>query len=641
MQKRLDVQIFLLLSLILAVMLSVFGWRIGSRQAEIYVHAMTENVRVISQTHADNVAHFLVISEFAGMEENLLEAAKLPDILSLQVLEPDGRILCSIERPAGGVKPVLSYRQQKVTVPAGAESRMEQVDTHLVSWTPIMAGTLLGWLKLTYSLQTVNEMQASVWRNSLLMGGLWVIVGIGLMMLVLRRPLVAVRELATFAHDLNRRKGEQVTIPPSAIEIEQLASALNFASAELLSTEQRLLAEQEQLRQAQKMEAVGHLAGGIAHDFNNILTAIIGYTTMILEGLNPASRDREMAQRVLKAADRATSLISGLLAFSRKQKMELIPCDLNAILREQENLLHRIIGEDIQLQTDLHPVPLVVNADASQIGQIILNLATNARDAMAAGGLLSISTQVVDLDASSRDHDGLLPAQGRFALICISDSGAGMDAATVDKIFEPFFTTKIVGKGTGLGLAIVLGIVQQHGGFIRVYSNLGLGTTFKIYLPLLEGVESSVTADPMQAVPGGSETILLVEDEAEVRAVVRMMLVSGGYQVFEAGDGLEALKVLHQQGGAIHLVVSDVIMPRMTGKDLHDQVLQQYPEIRMLFISGYTADVIQFRGMLDHDVNLLMKPFNASELLARVRELLDRVDATAPVLPTPRGEEIP
>jgi CheY-like chemotaxis protein len=311
------------------------------------------------------------------------------------------------------------------------------------------------------------------------------------------------------------------------------------------------------------------------------------------------------------------------LAFSRKQKIELKLCNLNAILIEQEKMLQRIIGEDIQLQTDLVAAPLMINGDAIQIGQVILNLATNARDAMVAGGMLSIATQMVNLDSSSRDHEGQMPGNGRFALICISDSGAGMDETTVAKIFEPFFTTKTVGKGTGLGLAIVHGIVQQHGGFIRVYSNPGIGTTFKIYLPLLDGEEIDAAADTIQMVRGGNETILLVEDEEEVRQVVHLMLTGGGYRVLQAGDGVEALEVLQREGTSVQLVVSDVIMPRMTGKELHDHLVERYPEVRMLFISGYTADVIQFRGMLEHDVNLLMKPFNATALLARVRAVLD------------------
>jgi signal transduction histidine kinase len=282
------------------------------------------------------------------------------------------------------------------------------------------------------------------------------------------------------------------------------------------------------------------MAGGIAHDFNNILTAIIGYTSMLISQASEADPAKDLAQRVLRAADRAAGLTRSLLAFSRKQKMEMKPVDLNEILKNQEHLLRRLIGEDILLRAEPAPEPLVVRVDAGQIEQVILNLVTNARDAMPRGGLLSLTAHAATLDASHAGPPGGPSLQGPCVLLCVSDSGAGMDAATLERIFDPFFTTKAVGKGTGLGLAIVHGIVQQHGGLIQVYSHPGIGTTFKIYLPRLDsGVLTPESGEELLP-RGGTERILLVEDETDVRRVVRMMLEGGGYRVLEAGDGAEA-----------------------------------------------------------------------------------------------------
>lgn len=386
---------------------------------------------------------------------------------------------------------------------------------------------------------------------------------------------------------------------------------------EQLVMESRQEALQEQLRHSQKMEAVGQLAGGIAHDFNNILTAIIGYSEILREMVMADARARDCADRILQASERAAGLTRSLLAFSRKQKMEVKRFDLNAEILNIEKILRRIIGEDVELRISLSHETLVVNGDPGQIDQVLINLATNARDAMPSGGLLSIQSSRVL--GSPDESEEPIP----MALIAVSDTGQGIDPSLREKIFDPFFTTKEVGKGTGLGLSIVDGIIRQHQGSIDVYSEIGIGTSFKIFIPLGDGGDEIVVAD-QSCPPGGNETILLVEDEDDVRQIARNILEKAGYRVIEASNGIQALHRIASMGDRINLLLTDVIMPRMNGRDLADKIRSQFPSLRVLYMSGYTWDVIEFKGILEKGGELISKPFDTNLLLRRVRETLDR-----------------
>ncbi len=373
------------------------------------------------------------------------------------------------------------------------------------------------------------------------------------------------------------------------------------------------------------MEAVGRLAGGIAHDFNNLLMVISGYSEFLLDRLGPEPALRAPAQEIASAAVRATSLTRQLLAFSRKQMLAPRILDLNGVVTENLKMLTRVIGEDI----DLVMVPAAglgaVRADAGQIEQVIMNLAVNARDAMPSGGKLTIETSNVSLDEEySRFHAPLNP--GNYVMLAISDTGAGMDSETQSHIFEPFFTTKGP-KGTGLGLSTVYGIVKQSGGYIWVYSEPGQGTTFKIYLPrVAEAVESAAQvaapAESASAEPG-TETILLVEDEANLRYLARQFLEKQGYRVIEAADGAVAMQIAVAHEGVIHLLLTDVIMPGMNGRELAQRISEIRPNVRVLYMSGYTENVIGRNGMLDAGVRLLQKPFTLRDLKSKVREVLD------------------
>jgi PAS domain S-box-containing protein len=385
-------------------------------------------------------------------------------------------------------------------------------------------------------------------------------------------------------------------------------------------TERRKL--EEQLRQAQKMEAIGTLAGGVAHDFNNILTAIIGYGSIVKMKLKSEDPLRESVDQILTASDRAAHLTQGLLAFSRKQMLNPLPVDLNDIVRNVEKLLRRIIGEDITFSTQLTEKSLIAMADSVQIEQVLMNFATNARDAMPQGGSLTISTQEIDLGEDFVAMHGF-GKPGRHALIAVSDTGQGMDERTREKIFDPFFTTKEPGKGTGLGLAIVYGIIKQHNGNINVYSEPSKGSTFKIYLPLIVTAAEKAGGKDLTPPRGGTETILLAEDDRVVRDLTATILKGYGYQVIEAFDGVDALDKYGSRSKEIDLLILDVIMPRKSGKEAFDAIQALRPNVAALFISGYTADILQSRGISEAGLNFISKPVSPFELLRKVREILD------------------
>jgi GAF domain-containing protein len=380
---------------------------------------------------------------------------------------------------------------------------------------------------------------------------------------------------------------------------------------------------QDQLAQASKMEAVGHLAGGVAHDFNNLLMVIMGRADVVLRGLDSKHSIRPAIQEITRTAQRAADLTHQLLAFSRKQVLKPAVLDLNSVIANLTEMLRRLIGEDIDLVAVLEPALGRAKADLGQVEQIVMNLAVNARDAMPHGGQLTLETANVELDAEyARMHVGVRP--GSYVMLALSDTGVGMDPATQARIFEPFFTTKGPRKGTGLGLAMVYGIVKQSGGNIGVYSEPGQGTTFKIYLPMIdEPIDGSPESSPPSFPSYGKETVLVVEDEEGVRTLVRDILEQSGYTVLEASHGAQAIETSERHPGPIHLFLTDVVMPEMNGRELVQRLGVLRPASKVLFMSGYTANAVVHRGALESETEFLQKPFTAATLTRKVREILD------------------
>jgi len=426
-----------------------------------------------------------------------------------------------------------------------------------------------------------------------------------------------------------RKNGTEFPVEISLSYVETTEGLFAIAFVNDISQRKQL---EDRLLQAQKMEAVGRLAGGVAHDFNNMLTVIAGYNRMILDDLSPLDPLRGCAEEVLKAADRAAALTRQLLAFSRRQVMQPCVMNVNATVVHTEKMLRRLIGEDVELVLSLPPDIGNIKADPNHIEQAIVNLALNARDAMPKGGRITVETANVHLDENyARTHMGVKP--GDFVMVAVSDTGHGMDAETRRRLFEPFFTTKEKGKGTGLGLASVYGVVKQLGGDIWVYSEPGQGTTFKLYFPRIAETASLPAVSPAESDRAPStETILVVEDEEAVRDLTVKILRKLGHTVLAAAGGAEAIEIAKSYSGPIALLLTDVVMPNMSGRQVADHLLKLRPDLKVLYLSGYTDNTVIHHGVLDHGVEFLPKPFSREALARKIRDVLGTPPPPPPAL---------
>jgi PAS domain S-box-containing protein len=435
------------------------------------------------------------------------------------------------------------------------------------------------------------------------------------------RKMLAGEEVTANEMEIIAKDGHRVTVEANTKLVFQNGVPVGVQGIARDVTARKLL--EEQLRQSQKMEAIGQLAGGVAHDFNNLLTAINGYSGLALQRIDDNHPLKGYLEEIKKAGDRAANLTRQLLAFGRKQILQPLPINLNDVVTDMNKMLRRLIGEDIVLTAKLEPALKKIKADPGQVEQVLVNLVVNARDAMPQGGNLTIETLSVDLDQEYAGlRRGVVP--GRYVLLAVSDTGTGMSKETRARIFDPFFTTKEKGKGTGLGLSTVYGIVKQSGGNIWVYSELGHGTTFKVYLPELAASSQKTEAVAVESpMPSGSETILLVEDEDVVRGLAHKILEHAGYKVLEASLGDEAVRLCLELAGPIDLLLTDVVMPETSGKEVADRLTKLFPGLRVLFMSGYTDEAIVHHGVLDSNVEFIQKPFTPAALVRKVRAVLD------------------
>jgi PAS domain S-box-containing protein len=434
----------------------------------------------------------------------------------------------------------------------------------------------------------------------------------------------AKRAFRKFVNQNVHKNGSMVILEKSGVPIlDSSGGLLGYRGVDTDITEQRKL--EAQYLHAQKMEAVGQLASGVAHDFNNILSAIIGYGHMALMKMAQDDPQRLNIQNMLEAADKAVHLTKDLLLFSRKHPSDRKPVDLNEVIRKTEKFLKRVIGEDIECKTILHDRPITTLADSNQLEQVLMNLATNARDAMPDGGVFTITAEQVYLNKDFIAAHDLYCNTGPFALITISDTGRGIDEETRKRIFEPFFTTKEVGKGTGLGLAVVYGIIKQHEGCINVYSEPGsVGTTFRIYLPLIASEAKEVAKAHKEEAPAhGTETVLVAEDDEALRKLSSTVLKQFGYIIIEAVDGEDAMRKFMENKDKVHLLLFDLIMPKMNGKEAYDEIRKLKPDIKVIFASGYAPDIVRQKVSLEKNAHLIYKPVSPFELLRKVRSVLD------------------
>ncbi|MBI5069428.1 MAG: response regulator [Deltaproteobacteria bacterium] len=609
--------------------LGTFAFLQAQRERRLYRDMVLAGASATVATATETLARDLVLGDYAAIDDALRQVARMPSVLSLRVCEPDGRVLSEVSREAGEVRLAGTPSPTVLQVPPRVPPGPREVDdgATLEVWHPITAGDHpLGWLRATLDLSPLRVIVREQTIRAFGLALALTLACVALLTWSLRRPLGNIRRVAGFARQLDARKGEALEMPQCVEEVDQLRDALNAASAELQRSEHRLLhdaAEKQalsaQLLQAQKMEALGLLAGGVAHDFNNILTAIIGYANLALSALEPGRSERDDLEQILVAAERAAALTKSLLAFSRKQPTELGPVDLRQVLAGMEKMVKRLVGEDIQVQVTSGPERVVAMADGGQVGQILLNLAANARDAMPRGGTLSITIGRAAHPPPGAWEGG--PPE-EAACLTVADTGAGMEESVRQRIFEPFFTTKGLGRGTGLGLSIVHGVVTQHKGAVEVLSEPGRGTTFRVFLPLApDGASALARETPLIPAARGSGSVLLVEDDPQVNRIVRLTLEEAGYTVTSVENGRQGVAAL-SDGRRFDLLVSDVIMPEMNGVELLAEARRRAPGLPAILMSGYTADALERSGPLPEGVELLQKPVTPQRIRAKVQEAL-------------------
>ena len=632
MARSLAARVYGVSVLVLVASIGTYAYLQARTEAREHRSVVVDGARATLAVTAEAVASQILVGDYAGVDQSLIQISQLSGFLRLQACEPDGTVLSDVRREGGRSRLAAVPDPRRLSTPSAAEHERTEIDDGggtLVVWHAITAGErLIGWTRAAVDIRPLRATLRELALRAVLFAAGSVAASLAALFWVLRGPVGSIRRLAAFARVLPGHKGEQVSVAPGTREVDQLRDSLNFASGELLRGERRLIEDaaekrslEAQLLQAQKMEALGVLAGGVAHDFNNLLTAISGYANLAAESTE-SQAIRDDLQQILVATERATVLVQGLMAFSRKQKAEVAPVDLDALVGGMAKILARLVGEDVELRVVPADAPVMVLGDLGQLDQVLMNLAANARDAMPQGGVLSFTVSRVTAPSAAGWPGGVAPPVA--GCITVSDTGAGMEEAVKRRIFEPFFTTKGAGRGTGLGLSIVHGIVAQHGGVIEVESQVGAGTTFRILLPAAGALAREAAGQAREpAESPGRGTVLLVEDDPQVNRVLALTLEGAGYSVVSADNGRSGLEALRGAKAPIDLLLSDVIMPEMNGVELLEEARRTRPGLPAILMSGYTADALERHG-LPRDVELLPKPVTPHAIRAKVAEVLAR-----------------
>jgi hypothetical protein len=595
-----------------------------------------------------------VFSENAELLEGPIEGVlQYEEMLLVQVYASDGRLLQARSKPGkdhliGSVSDHSDVRVKAMNDVKNAGSIISIDHTQTIDfWAPVVSGDkyteesllydespraavdIIGYVRIVLTKEELQKMMREVVQKSIVIPVLFLIAGWIISYFIIRGIISPLRKLTTGVKSLQVTGAFEKVPVEASDEIGRLASAFNDMADTLKQREGEKQLLEEQLRHSQKMEAIGTFAGGIAHDFNNILTVIKSYAQMLQKKTMKGEEERRFVDHILSSTQKASALTRGLLTFSRKQTIDPHPVDLNLLIADIEDMLRRIIDESIELKVDIAKKDLIVLADKLQLEHVLINLVTNARDAMPEGGRIVISTGALKVNAH---HPGAgdVRTPGKYAVLSIEDTGSGMDQQTKERIFDPFFTTKDVGKGTGLGMSIVYGIINQHKGYIDVRSEPGKGTAFDILLPLTAMPPVGEVTEGIHKVKGGTETILLAEDDGDVRRLITDVLTRAGYTVIAAGDGDEAVAQFILNRDRIEFLLLDVMMPKKNGRAVCEEIRRMVPGIKALFISGYAAEVLEGQeGISDKPLlpeeggKLLYKPLVPAEILARVREILD------------------
>jgi len=642
-------KILLLVTIFVMVMYLSFSlFFIYYQNRTLEEHLLYEGRQLAGLTaHSSRLGVFSENEELlAGLIEGILQ---YEDAMLVQVYAFDGRLLQEQAKPGieHGIERAIIDHDVRVNAMKEVNETVSIItidhSEYIDFWTPVMSGqtyteeslmfnegagsveNIIGYVRIVLTKKELKKMMEEVVRKGIIIPVLFLIAGWIIAYFIIRGVISPLRKLTTGVKSLEMTGAFEKVAVETGDEIGRLATAFNDMTDTLKQREEEKKQLEEQLRHSQKMEAIGTFAGGIAHDFNNILTVIKSYGQMLQKKGLKNEDERRFLEQMLSSTHKATALTRGLLAFSRKQTIDPRPVSLNTLIADMEDMLRRIIDESIELVVDTAKEELIVVADKAQIEHVLINLVTNAKDAMPEGGRLEISTSTTELTGQ---HSGAEEGRiaGRYAVMTITDTGMGMDQQTKERIFDPFFTTKDVGKGTGLGLSLVYGIINQHKGYIDVRSEPGRGTAFDILLPLSDIKPLEEAGEDMREVKGGTETILLAEDDSDVRRLLSDVLTRAGYTVIAAGDGDEAVNKFIDNKDRIKFLLLDVMMPKKKGKAVYDEVSRMVPGIKALFISGYAA--VESTGqeeplVPEEGMELLYKPLVPDEVLRRVREMLD------------------